>query len=80
MTKAFGYQVDDMIGKNDRELTGKDEADQHMNNDLLVLHEKASATFEEFHMQDGEKRFALSVKFPLKNELGEIGRYWWYFH
>ncbi len=72
MTKAFGFKAEEMIGKNDHELTGKEESDQHVRNDLHVLQEKSAATFEEFHIQDGERHVALSVKFPLKNELGEI--------
>jgi PAS domain S-box-containing protein len=72
MTKAFGLPEAEMLGKSPYELAGKEEADEHIQNDLIVFNGKVSATFEEFHMLDGEKRFYISVKFPLKNDRGTI--------
>jgi PAS domain S-box-containing protein len=72
MTRAFGLSEHEMIGKSAHELAGKEEADQHIQNDLIVFNGKVSATFEEFHILDGVKRYYISVKFPLKNEHGEV--------
>ncbi|MGJ3265378.1 MAG: sensor histidine kinase [Salinarimonas sp.] len=69
---AFGIaRLDDLVGLTDRDRFG--EAEPYSANDLQVLRENRSGTFEEeATTADGEVRHAISTKFPLRDDHGMV--------
>ncbi|UJR83699.1 Hypothetical protein I5071_57700 [Sandaracinus amylolyticus] len=68
----FGLTRAQMLGKTDAEMFPSDQATKFRENDLEVLARGTAITVEEMVPVDGGLRTYLSVKFPLRDEDGEI--------
>ena len=68
----FGLKKDEIIGKTRDEIMPKELAEQHRNNDLLVIQTKQINTFEEEHDQANGKHYFLTQKFPLFDSTGNV--------
>ena len=72
MSKVFHQPINEIIGKKPAEVIDFPEANQHKENDQLVLEKRMPITFEEQHTIKNAKLTYLSVKFPIWNDGGEI--------
>ncbi|WP_228282428.1 PAS domain S-box protein [Rubrobacter tropicus] len=66
----FHFAKDQVIGKTDHDIFGKESADAYRKNDLEVLRSEAPLEVEETVFQDDGTHTYVSVKFPLKGPDG----------
>lgn len=63
----------EIIGKTDYDIFNKETADEYRKNDLKVMQNRISLTYEEkTKLPSGETIYLLSTKNPFLNELGEV--------
>ena len=76
VNKAFEEQLnikpEDIIGKNDYEMYTHEVAEILRENDKKALTSNGPIEMEEFVSDENGNYIYLSIKFPLKNELGEV--------
>lgn len=74
MRKLFGVSMDEIVGQTDERFFDADTMTQLRNNDRLVLKEGQTLKTDETNLKliDGRTFTTLSVKLPLRNEVGEI--------
>jgi PAS domain S-box-containing protein len=72
LASVYKFSVDEVVGKKPKDLLDFPEFNQHEQNDRMVLEKKEPITFEEQHTIQEITNTFLTVKFPIKNEQGEI--------
>lgn len=72
MEKVFGLSKEEIIGKVRGNFMPKEIAEQHWNNDLLIINSRQFQTFEEVNMESDGKHFYLTSKFPLMDLDGKV--------
>ncbi len=70
--KLLGTTQEELLGQTREKYFPKEIAEQHRNNDLLVINSKQALFFEEENMEADGKHFYLTSKFPLFDAKGEI--------
>lgn len=68
----IGKTVEEILGKNDRELLSADIAQAVMDMDHKVIAEGVTQTYEERGLSNGVSRLYLATKGPYRDERGEI--------
>lgn len=71
-SRLFHRPCEEFIGKTDAELFSGEAAAAFRSADLLVQKSKDAVTVEEVVPVDGKNRAYLSVKFPIRDESGQI--------
>jgi PAS domain S-box-containing protein len=72
LADLFGLSKEDLDGKVREDLMPKEIAEQHRNNDLLVINSKQTQSFEEENMESDGKHSYLTSKFPLMDSDGKV--------
>jgi len=65
MGTLYGKKKEEIIGKGREEIMLKELAEQHRNNDLMVIQTKQAITFEEENDEADGRHYYLTQKFPL---------------
>ncbi len=71
-TEITGPSAEDTIGKTDYQLFTKEQADAFRINDKQVIENGDLIVFEEQLIKNGEIRYFLSIKFPLRDKDGSV--------
>lgn len=69
-TEIFDRAENEILGKTDKDLFPAADAEIFTANDKMVLARNAPITVEESSVRDGERRFYIAVKFPLRDADG----------
>lgn len=72
LADLLGCRKEEMIGKTAFDIYPREVAEQHTANDHEIVHRGTPESFEEIVPEDSTVRTFLSIKFPLKSELGDI--------
>ncbi|HAQ62383.1 TPA: hypothetical protein DCR49_10375 [Candidatus Delongbacteria bacterium] len=70
--KATGLKRENVLGKTDHEVFPKETADQFRKNDLEAIDKGETIQIEEVLGDGDDKKYFLSVKFPIKDDYGKI--------
>ncbi len=70
--QLFDVKREDMLGRTDFEIFPKDMAEAFRANDLKVIEADAPLEFEEVAPHDDGPHTYISIKFPLRNSLGNL--------
>ena len=72
LEKVLNLPNEKIIGNNRHHYMPEEIADQHRNNDLVVLNSKQSVSFEEENLEKDGEHFYLTEKFPLFDLDGNV--------
>ena len=70
--EATGLKRENVLGKTDHEVFSKEFADQFRNNDLEVINKGETIQLEETLGMGEDKKYFISIKFPIRDESGNI--------
>lgn len=70
--EIIGISTENTIGKTDFDLFPKETAQEFRKNDELILNTEGQLVYEEKLEQNGQLRYFLSIKFPLKDKDGMV--------